>query len=43
MTGKTMIHMKKVGRFLVHIPGIGMNILLTHVSVTVLTGHLAMG
>ena len=43
MTGKTMIHMKKVACFLDHIPGFGMNILLTNVSVTVLTRHLAMG
>ena len=43
MAGKAMIHMKKFSRFLVHIPGFGMKILLTNISVTVLTGSLAMG
>jgi uncharacterized protein (DUF2062 family) len=43
MTGKTMIHMKKVGRFLAHIPGIGMKTLLANIFVTVLAGHLTMG
>ena len=43
MAGKAMIHMKKFSRFLVHIPGFGMKILLTDISVTVLTGSPAMG
>jgi len=43
MAGKAMIHMEKFSRFLVHIPGVRMKTPLTNISVTVLTGSLAMG